>query len=323
MTLVRGRRLALTVLLALAPIGLAPPAAAQESAKTKADARRFFKSGQKAFASGRFEEAARAFEEAFRLAPHPAPLINAGDSYEKSGELARAARSYQRVLEFDEAAEQDRQDATDRLAKLTPKLAIIQFEGSAEARLRVDEEEYRGDQRVYLIPGEHDVLLLGVEGAKPQRLELNAGSTRTIEVDSLRPVKDRPRSATASKEPESDAPMDAGPSKKGGVRALTWVSLGVGVAAGGAAVYFGLQVNDAESKFNERPNREDFDRFNDNKLYTNISLGVSAVGVGLGTVLLIGDLGRKAEPEREARRWHGVAAVPLRGGGVVVGSGSF
>src|SRR5687767_14279506 len=70
------------------------------AAQGKDEARRFFNAGQKAFAAGRYVESAKAFEEAFRLKPHPAPLINAGDAWEKAGELALAARSFQRVLKL-------------------------------------------------------------------------------------------------------------------------------------------------------------------------------------------------------------------------------
>ncbi|MEZ4224002.1 MAG: hypothetical protein R3B13_23845 [Polyangiaceae bacterium] len=290
-----------------------------DAAGAKDDARRFFKAGQKAFAAGRYEEAARAFEEAFRIAPHPAPLINAGDAYEKAGELALAARTYQRVLELDVSGEQDRQDATDRLARLSPKLATLQLEGEASSRVRVDEEEFKGNQRVYLTPGEHDVVLLDVEGAKPLRVDIAAGATRTVSVASLRPAEasdvkdDDPGDATQPPD-DSDAGKDAASPGKKGISPLTWITLGVGVAGAGAAVYFGLQVNDAEDAYNAKPNRDDLDRFNQNKLLTNVSLGVSAVGLGLGTFFLIKDLGAKEAPAADAA-WIDVS--PLPGGAFV------
>ena len=112
-------------------------------------ARRFFNSGQKAFQAGRFIEAAKAFEEAFRLKPHPAPLINAGDAYEKAGELAKAARIYERVMTLEQSGEQDRSDATDRLAKVTPELGRIELGGVASIKARIDDEEYHGGDRVW------------------------------------------------------------------------------------------------------------------------------------------------------------------------------
>src|SRR5688572_32949982 len=73
---------------ALAQAADEPPPTPEEG-----DARHYFQSAQKAFAEGRFLEAARAFEEAHRIKPHPAPLINAGDAWEKAGEYALAARA--------------------------------------------------------------------------------------------------------------------------------------------------------------------------------------------------------------------------------------
>ncbi len=321
MSFLRLRVLVVAFALAGAAVLVSGPAPAEASAGTKDDARRFFKSGQKAFASGRFEEAARAFEEAFRLAPHSAPLINAGDSYEKGGDLSRAARAYQRVLDFAEASEQDRQDATDRLAKLSPKLAVIQLEGPADARVRIDEEEFRGDQRVYVTPGEHDVTLLDVPKAQTKRLDLAAGTTRTVRVDSLTPIE-ASEVEPVDRSTEAEGSVDERVDEAGGIRALTLISLGVGVAAGGAAVYFGLQVNDAEKSYNAAPNRDDLDRFEQNKLFTNVSLGVSAVGLGLGTYLLVKDLGRKEAPQA-ARRRPTLTVVPTPSGAFVLGSGRF
>ncbi len=307
---------------------LSGPLVAQSAfaaAGEKDDARRFFKAGQKAFAAGRYEEAARAFEEAFRLAPHPAPLINAGDSYEKAGELALAARTYQRVLDLERSGEQDRQDATDRLAKLSPKLAVIQLSGEESVRVRIDEDEFNGNQRVYVAAGEHDVTLIDVDGAKTKRVDIAAGSTRTVSIDSLRPAEGgeggsgSDGEASEGGDPGEDTGADAG-AKAGGIAPLTWVALGVGVAGAGAAVYFGLQVNDAESAYNDKPNQDDLDRFNSNKLLTNVSIGVSAVGLGLGTYFLIRDLGKK-EPATARRSFVDVAPVP--GGAVVVSRGRF
>lgn len=315
---------------------LAPgPAVAQDKpAAGKDDARRFFKAGQKAFAAGRFEEAARAFEEAFRIAPHPAPLINAGDAYEKAGQIAQAARAYQRVLDLAESGEQDRQDATDRLARLSPKLAVVQLSGDAEARVRIDEDEYRGNQRVYVDPGEHDVVLLDVDGAQPKRVEIAAGASRTITVESLQPRKSDAGASSAGAATGSgtdgEGVGDTGPTKSGGIRAPTLIAYGVAAVAAGGAVYFGLQVNDAESSYNESPNRDDLDRFNQNKLFTNIGIGVAVVGAGVGTYLLIKDLGRKVpveEPAADAARARRlpiqVGAAPLAGGGLLVGQGRF
>jgi hypothetical protein len=253
-------------------------------------------------------------------------LINAGDAYEKSGDLAMAARAYQRVLDLEQSGEQDRQDATDRLARLSPKLAVIQLTGDETARVRVDEDEFTGAQRVYVVPGEHDVTLLDVDGAKARRVEVAAGSTRTVAVATLMPKASTGSGTSMDGSTDTGEPVkDDGKTKKGGIRAPTWIAFGLAAVGAGGAVYFGLQVNDAEKSFNDNPNQDDYDRFNKNKLFTNVGIGVAVVGAGVGTYLLIKDLGRKPKKETSYRRALPVTvdAVPMHGGGMLMGSGRF
>jgi tetratricopeptide (TPR) repeat protein len=297
-------------------------ALAQTEQGSKDEARRFFKAGQKAFLDGQYEQAARAFEEAFRIQPHPAPLINAGDAYEKAGQLGRAARTFERVKALDNSTEQDRQDATDRLAKLTPKLGTLLLDGAPTTLVRVDGQEFAAGQRIYVDPGQHEVTL-DVDGAKLKTVEVAAGASRTVDVVRLMPMTDIPDTPppTTGDEPDMDRP----PTKQGGVRAPTWIAFGVAAVGVGGAVYFGLEVNDAEKSFDDDPNQEDFDRFNDNKLYTNISIGVAAVGAGVGTILLITDLNREVPTAGQQRgpRLTGVGLTPLTGGGLLSGAGRF
>lgn len=312
--------------LALA-LGWAAPAAAQKEGKD--DARRFFNAGQKAFQAGRYVEAAKAFEEAFRLKPHPFPMINAGDAWEKAGELALAARSYQKVLVFEQSTEQDRSDATERLAKLSPKVGIIELEGDPSMRARVDEDEFKGGDRVYVVPGEHVVSLLDVDSAKDKKVDVAAGASRTVTLASLKPGAQGDADTTGSDASTSGTPdpsQDQVPTKKGGIRATTWLMFGLTAVGAGGAVYFGLQVNDAEKKYNDAPNQDEYDRFNQNKLLTNVSLGVAVLSAGIGTVLLIGDLKRKEPapaPDARLRPRVTVGAAPLPGGGALFGSGHF
>ena len=110
------------------------------------------------------------------------------------------------------------------------------------------------------------------------------------------------------------------------MRAGTVLVLGLTAVAAGGAVYFGLQVNDAEKKYKANPNRDDFDRFNKSKLLTNVSIGVAVVGAGVGTFLLIKDLNRKVPEKTSQKRSSPHVAfdvAPTRGGGMLVGSGSF
>lgn len=302
-------------------------AASGSSGDAAADARRFFQAAQKAFDAGRYVDAARAFEDAFHIKPHPAPLINAGDAWEKAGEYAKAAQDFQRVLGLKQSTEQDRADAVDRLARLKPQLGTIELMGKPGQRVRVDEDEFKGGDRAYVFPGKHKVTLLDVDGARIRSLDVAAGTVRSVELSTLMPSKDE----IQKQHEHQGTGGDHGTS--GGIRPVTWVAYGVGVLGLAGTAVFGLQANSAADSFDKSPNRDDYDRFNQDKLLTNISLGVGVVGVGVGTVLLLGDLKRTAsEPESDTsrtKRRAGRASVavdvaPLpRGGGIVTAGGRF
>ena len=297
---------------------------------TGADARRFFEAAQKAFDAGRYVDAARAFEDAFHLKPHPAPLINAGDAWQKAGEYAKAAQDFQRVLGLPQSTDQDRADAIDRLSRLKPQLGTIELLGKTDQRVRVDDNEFKGGDRVYVFPGKHKVTLLDVDGARLRSLDVAAGTVRSVSLSTLMPGKEDNQQREGSKA-AGDHGVRGG--SGGGIRPLTWVAYGVGVVGAAGTVFFGLQANSAANSFDAHPNRDDYDKLNQDKLLTNISLGVGVVGVGVGTILLLGDLKRSHKaPESDAshKRPAGshldvafdVAPLP-RGGGIVMTTGRF
>jgi tetratricopeptide (TPR) repeat protein len=298
--------------------------AGASSGDAAADARRFFEAAQKAFDAGRYVDAARAFEDAFHLKPHPAPLINAGDAWEKAGEYAKAAQDFQQVLGLKQSTDQDRADAIDRLARLKPQLGTIELLGKAGQRVRVDDNEFKGGDKVYVFPGKHKVTLLDVDGARLRTLDVAAGTVRSVELSTLMPTEEEIQQQHAS---HAGGGAHGG---GGGIRPLTWVAYGVGVVGLAGTAVFGLQANSAANSFDQNPNRDDYDRFNQDKLLTNISLGVGVVGVGVGTVLLLSDLKRsRTAPQSDTSRTrHGgsvaVDVAPLpRGGGMVTARGRF
>jgi hypothetical protein len=315
----------LSILLAALSISLAAPSVHAQSGKD--DARRFFNAGQKAYKAGKYVEAAKAYEEAFRIKPHPSPLINAGDAWEKSGNVGQAARDYHRVLSLEQAGEQDRADATDRLAKIAPRVGIFELKGDSSARVRVDDDEFHGGDRVYVDPGSHTIILLDVDDAKEVKFDVAGGASRSVDLDSLKPkAENQDNGASTSGGVDTGATgEDLGPTKKGHVRPITIALLGLAAVGTGGAIYFGLQVNDAESKYNDHPNRDDLDRFNKNKLYTNVSIGVAAASAIAGTIFLVGDLNRKSPQKSEARRSLplGLDFAPMPGGGFGQSSGRF
>lgn len=271
------------------------------------DARRFFDAAQKAFAEGRYTEAAHNFQKAFDLKPHPAPLINAGDAWDKAGEYALAARAFTEVLELDNATEQDRIDATDRLARISPKLGVIELVGNPKLRARIDKEEFRGGDEIYLFPGEHVVTLVDVDGAKSRTVQLAAGTKRSVDLSTLFPKKEQGSGSTEGASGGGSDPTQDSAGGEAGISTLTWAAYGVGALGLVGTVVFGLQVNSAESSYNDNPNQSDLDSFNQAKLLTNLSLGVAVVGAGVGTFFLLQDLGKGSQDQAtrpRAQRAH-------------------
>ena len=263
----------------------------------KAAARGYFVAGQKAFAKESYAQAARAFERAFDEEPHPAPLVNAADAWQRAGEFAKSARLCEKILALEGASEEDRQEATERLANLSEKIGTIEFKGQLGGAIVIGGETFDSGKRFYVLPGLHTLRLADKKDGRVVEVEVLAGQRRTINVEDLEAKKVEPEDKV-EKPPISAKPAEGG----AGLSAPTWIAYGAALAGAGAAVYFGLQVNDAEQAFDENPNREDFDRFNRNKLLTNVSLGVAVVGAGLGTYFLISDLGQGSKESSASAR---------------------
>lgn len=284
--------------------------AADDGAAPADDAGRFFQAAQRAYDEGRYVDAAHSFEQAFKIKAHPAPLINAGDAWDKAGEYALAARAYQQVLTLKQSTEQDRIDATDRLTRISSKLGVIELVGNSAIRARVDDEEFRGGDRIYFFPGEHRVTLVDVDGAKVRVIQLAAGTERSVDLSTLLPKRG---TSPKPEDPKADdsLSMDTAPAADGGIRPITYIAYGVGALGVLGGVVFGLQVNSAESSYNENPNQDDLDRFNSAKLMTNISWGVGLVGVGVGTFFLIQDLKAGSASSRGGDRAARTRRLPV------------
>ncbi len=199
--------------------------AAEPSPEQAAEARRAFQAGKQAFEEGRFQEAAESFEQAFRIKPHASPLVNAGEAWERANEPLKAARVYQRVLELQDAGERDRGDATERLARIAPALAVVVLVGDPTVRARVDADEFVGGNRVYVQPGDHQVTLVDVAGSKTRALALAANSEEQVDLAALIPEAKPPVETPVEPEPEAkEAPKGAT------IRPPTFIAYGVGAA---------------------------------------------------------------------------------------------
>ncbi|MDX2022184.1 MAG: tetratricopeptide repeat protein [Deltaproteobacteria bacterium] len=71
------------------------------AADDEAEGRRRFQHGQELFLQARYLEAAQEFEAGYAVAPRNGFLINIAHSYRRAGELAKAKKYYQKLLEVE------------------------------------------------------------------------------------------------------------------------------------------------------------------------------------------------------------------------------
>jgi hypothetical protein len=254
---------------------------ADESRRQAAES---FRQAQAAFARSDFAAAAAAFEQAARFQPHPSPLLNAAEAWERAGELARAAEDCDQALAMADIEPKYRTEAEKRLGEIRPRIARVDVTGPRTVTVVIDGgPEKNVPVRRWLPPGRHTLQLvdLGTAGKRVVELDLAAGEARTIDAT---PAPARPRAALAPAAPVEPIAQPRAPSSRGFLPTTSWIALGgAGAAALTAAVLGGLTVA-AQSEFNDDPTRDAADRFQGYKTATNVALGVAAGGVVVAVV---------------------------------------
>jgi hypothetical protein len=207
-----SRHLALALALGCAAGGVAQAQGAGAGAGAGADARAKAKSHYDAGADlakrGRWDEAIAEYRAAYDMAPLPLILFHLGQAYWQKGDKGAALAAYRKYL----GAEPNGR-------------------ASAEARQRVAELEAEGVAAAVETPS-------GGVAAAPSGAGVGAAPTVGASPVPPAPVPIAAPAPAASVEP-ADEPAPRGH----GLRTAGLVSLGVGVAAIGAGVYFGLHAS--------------------------------------------------------------------------------
>lgn len=292
------------------------------SAEQREAATHAFEEGEAAFRIGDFLRAGEAFERAYRASPHPAPLWNAARSYERAGELARAANVYARYLREAPEGAPDRREAQAALGGLAKKLGLVEIYTKDATDVRLDDKPAPGP-RVYVNPGTH-VLEGRVKGHEVRVVEdVEAGGVRNM---ALVDVSSDKLEVTAIP-PKSEANKPAPPRPAAEVKAPAWMI--PALVAGGAAtatsvgllVWSGLDTLAARRDFDGAPSLDKLEAGKDKQLRTNVLLG-SSIGLGVFTGVVASLWLAKHREERP--RVAVTPTLPAKGSalGVVV-SGSF
>ncbi len=264
--------------------------ASHAHADATAEAKAKFDDGAAAFTQRQYARAAEAYEEAARLSPHPAPLINAAEAWELDGNFVRAARSCDAVLELAATLKgstdaQVLSQTEKRLARVLRRVSTLEVEGPETLIFQMDQGEYRPPPALLrLAPGAHSIALAVPSTGATRKIDLilAAGVVRHLVLDSALWSAANPGDA------QPPAKVDVSPRSGSNVPPVgTWVAFGIGAATGIGTAIFGVRTLDAQDDFNASPTNANADRFEQNRTFTNVLLGVTGAAVVVGAAIWI------------------------------------
>jgi len=297
-----ARRLSCLALVATLA-GVAPDARGADPAATA------FDEGTEAFRHRRYVDAASAYERAAELRPHPLPLINAAEAWERAGRLVEAATACDRALELPVSADL-RRKVEARLDRLRRGLGTLDVEGPSEFQIRIDDRApVRAPARLRVAPGRHR-LVMAEQGAKSfveREVLVGAGELHHIVLAASSIEITRPAEPVSSERPSQppDAPAPApAEERRGGPPTASWIAFGVGGAAAITSGVFGALTVSAKNEYDARPTHESADEFDRSRLVTNVALGVAVLAAAAGIVwwLVQSESGSGISPTRSSIR---------------------
>lgn len=262
-------------------------AESQQPAHARELAQQRFREAREAYRDGRYSAAASLFEAADRLAPHASTRFNAAAAWEQAGEAARAATAYEAVLAMDALDADKRKVAEGRLASLKQGLGKILVPRPLGAFVTVDHiQRAPVPATFYLLPGSYELRVEYRGDTTASPLAVLAGRDHDVQLALAgpeQPAPTAPPEATAPI-PPPPPPTDTGRSQE----TWGWVSVGAGVALGGAAIVLGLRALAARDQYEESQNSDAQARgkAEDLRLATNLLWGGAAAAGVTGLVLV-------------------------------------
>lgn len=276
-------------------------------AKGAPSAKQADKDGQKAEKQQKWDEAKSAYEKALALDDKPDTRIRLAGVEEKLGNLVEAAAQLELALESKKLSFAQRTKAKNQLKALEKRIPTITFDlpKGFGGTVKLDDRELSANELgapVRANPGKHEVRA-EAEGMKPYKesVELAEKDKKHLSVLLTELPSEEPAEAPAEK---------AAPKQSGGSNTLAYVALGVGVVGVGVGAFMGLQAKSTKSDIDAKcPNgvcsEDQRDLYDKGKTQANISTAgfiVGAVGLGVGTVLLLTGGKGNVEGKAAARR---------------------
>ncbi len=264
---------------------LALPARAQES-----DADKLFREARALMEQGNFERACPKLEESQRLDPGEGTLANLAECYERVGKLADALATWRKLLQGLPANHERRDFVRAKTAELLPKIPTLTIRlppGAPKAtEVTLDGEPAKIGAPITLNPGPYVVEVKEpLRAAKRYDVTLGEGEKRELVVGSGSENVD-------DLDADSTAPLTNPEAKSNGKRTTGFISLAIGGAAllGYGAIELAL-LGDCGG--NKRCGSDPAGK----QRGAQVLFGLGAVGVGIGTVLVLTSKSTE-EPER-------------------------
>jgi hypothetical protein len=298
-------RRAATTLFVLLALARAAPARGDDAHQRASES---FREAQAAYERRDFAAAAAAFEQAGRYEPHPAPFLNAADSWERVGDFARAAEDCDSVLAMGGLTETQRTDGERRLARLITKVGTLTIHGPRTALVRLDGGVgFHPPATRRLAPGRHLVATddLVTQSNRSLEVDLAAGTEKMLDVASPPPSEVSP---PAAPRPTASAETPTARAASHPVPVSAWIAGGAALASAGVATTFGFFTLASRDDYNRTPTLATRSAFYRNRLITDLAWGASAVSAIAAVVLW-----------RVGASSGDVGIAPAQGGGVLLG----
>jgi hypothetical protein len=305
----------------LATVALATSASAQV-APNVAEADRLFHEGQAALDAGRVDEACNRLRDSQRLDPKLGRLLNLAFCHERQGAFAAAWHEFSSATAWAAQRGQDERAAFARshADAVSARLSLVKLEflaGEEPGAIQIDGEVVPREKwtlPVALDPGDHAVVVSGDHKQSRQLTFAAQQGATTLAIPELEeevatplpppaPALDlvpaSPPAPALVVVPVSSAPTGDAPSVPGRgahwKRSLGWTSEGVGVAAIGAGIYFGVAAMGKKSDANpdcptKLCNPTGQALISDAKtdaVVSTVTLGVGLAAVAFGTYMLL------------------------------------
>ncbi len=303
---------AAVVLLCAARAGAQPA----DSVRAQADA--LFREGQQLLAAGQLATACAKLEESERLDPKIGRLLNVAYCHEKQGRIATAWHEYDQAAAMAIQAHQAEREkfARGHAAALAKRLSFLRLDLGAlpdGAQLSIDDKPLARDQWAIpfaVDPGTHTITAqapgykthmqsvtitgTGETRAQVEPLEKDESAAAAAPAAAPAPAPAPPAAPEPAAAPQpAAAPEAEAPAAHGSSRTLAWIVGGVGVAALGVGVGFGIDAMSLKSKADGHcPNRQcdptglsDISDAKTAALVSTIGLAAGVVGIGAGAWL--------------------------------------